>query len=230
MDLLGTRVANGGGCSVGTSGTMEFQASAVKDATPQLGDGFAFQLHDGQIGFSYNPFEPRLALELPEFTLTKGSADVVDIPGLSFDSAGDFDTGELPLPAGSFDGLDIGKPSGDDGDDYLQLSRTDGVLHLKIRDNQPVFEGDMRLALDAESDGDIWGSCSGHLKFLMIDLGGFSVGYNSDSDCRFYSHTWINDCTEMSFSLGPGCLRGCAWVAGIGSCIGQCVSCPEPEE
>ncbi len=230
VDLLGTRVANGGGCSVGTSGTMEFQASAVKDATPQLGDGFAFQLHDGQIGFSYNPFEPRLALELPEFTLTKGSADVVDIPGLSFDSAGDFDTGELPLPAGSFDGLDIGKPSGDDGDDYLQLSRTDGVLHLKIRDNQPVFEGDMRLALDAESDGDIWGSCSGHLKFLMIDLGGFSVGYNSDSDCRFYSHTWINDCTEMSFSLGPGCLRGCAWVAGIGSCIGQCVSCPEPEE
>ena len=211
--------------SVGLDGVLELNGN-INDArlclnandavcftlmTPGGSGDFLLQLRVG--------LPPSLQLELPEMSLfaeTAGGSPVtgwpaggIVIPALSFDSSVTFDTGKVPLPVLSFDGIDIARP--EDGTLEGNHIRFQGGLErgirFDIRSTLPPFftcsPQELAFLIDNFAVG---GSYSGNFCILPEVI---SIGYDPNDPegcqfrfCGFGSHVYFgSDCVD----IGPGC-------------------------
>jgi len=192
------------------AGDIELGPSAMSIRRKNFGDKFLLDL---------NMADGYLAMEVPSVYInsTAGgwSNNTVSTPGFAFNFDGSFDTGRIPLPVLTFDGIGI-SDGGNINDNYIRLRRSrEGLVSLNLRDQRPYLAGDMKLALDINTAGYVSGSFYGDISFDFTPLGlsdivlaSTSMGYNSTDDCQF---------------RGTATALGFTWQAYFGStCAGVC--------
>jgi hypothetical protein len=166
---------------------------------------------------------PQFKLNLPAAKLRcqpggNVSALEVNVPKISFDTAGTFDTGKIALPGGvSFDGIGINKPSGADLDkNYIRLKRdSSGKVVFKLRAQQ-LFEIDNALScrndLKVTIDNGVSASYRGDFCVLPESI---SLDFNGSSSCQFSGSAF-----GQTIFFGDNCVG--VRNDATGSCLGTC--------
>jgi len=190
--------------SVNSNGTATFSAS-VSDIP--LGGGFSLE---PQSGVTENvEFEiaagatPSMRLILPAMELNSNTTGFpgsgLDIPGITIDTSGTFDTGNIPLPDFSFDGIALSKPDGGAlAKNNIRFRRTSGGnFKFDILAQIPFLNcSDHEFVINITNTA-VGGSFSGTFCVLSSPA---SLEYSSGSSCQFTS-----DLDNYTIFFGSGC-------------------------
>ncbi|MEZ5302654.1 MAG: choice-of-anchor D domain-containing protein [Verrucomicrobiales bacterium] len=200
---------------VGASGAFEFEADLGAGDSVDLLSGGRFSVKrrsaaESGIVLGLKPgLVPELKLHLPDLVLHSTApgfpAAGLNIPGIEFDTGGDFDTGKVSLPSFSFDGIALSKPAtGVKADNFIQLSRQSGDIRFDIAAEIVFLPGcplhDISFGIDGTN---VNGSMRGQFCVLPHPV---SLTYDSASNCQFES-----DVLGFCIKFGSGCA---SWEPG----------------
>jgi hypothetical protein len=228
LTLNAQSVANVSG-SVSTDTTLSLNGTVAGTNDLRLLNGPRFVLKSrtgGPLAFDMSLRAlpaPQFKLNLPAMKLRcvpGGSVDPleVNVPAVSFDTSGTFDTGKIALPSGVvFDGIDVNKPSDADLDkNYIRLKRDSaGKVVFKLRAQQ-LFEIagvlSCRNDLKVTIDNAVSASYRGNFCVLPEPI---SLDFNGSSSCQFSGSAF-----GQTITFGSDCLGVRNDATGV--CLGDC--------
>ncbi len=215
-----------GSVSTDTSLNLHGTIAANTDLRLVNGGRFAVRSRNGgalafDLGLRALP-SPRFQLDLPAMKLVCTPGNPVDpveinVPAVSFDTAGAFDSGKVALPGSLvFDGIVVEKPSGADLDkNYFRLRR-DGTgkvtFNFRAQQKFDVPGISCRNDLKVTIDNGVSASYRGNFCVLPEPI---SLSFDGSSPCQF-----SGTAAGQTILFGTSCIAVRNEATGI--CVGTC--------
>jgi len=174
VDIIGKNLSTFSGLA-STSGQLSM--SAAPPAAPFPIGHFRWQA-SGNSSFDWNLRNGALSFTISPGTL-RDDGNVagwpgggVAVPGVTFNSNGDFEK-TITMPTSfTFSGINLGQAN-DSDNRYIKLQRLNGVMKVKLRDRVDFFDSTAKVGFDINTSG----SASGFFNASFgMDFGGF-IGY-----------------------------------------------------